>query len=81
MRFIIVLYLAQITSASQADIVPDILEFEKSWTPFLYKLAGCEQPRTFQKPVCDKSKREMDTVLVLKARKAAAKLFDLKEKT
>ena len=81
MRFIIVLYLAQITSASQADIVPDILEFEKSWTPFLYKLAGCEQPRTFQKPVCDKSKREMDTVLFLKARKAAAKLFDLKEKT
>jgi len=79
MRFLIVLYLAQITSATQADIVPDVLAFEKHWTPFLYKLAGCEQNRTFAPPVCDKSKREMDTVLFLKARKAAAKLFDLKE--
>ncbi len=79
MRFVLVLYLAQITSATQADIVPDILAFEKHWTPFLYKLAGCEQTKTFERPVCAPSKRELDRVLFLKARKAAAKLFDLKE--
>jgi len=79
MRFIIVLYLAQITSATQADIVPDIIEFEKHWTPFLYKLAGCAMNRTFERPVCDSSKREIDHVLFLKARKAAAKVFDLRE--
>jgi len=79
MRFIIVLYLAQITSATQADIVPDILEFEKSWTPFLYKLAGCQMSRTFERPSCDPAKREIDHLLFLKARKAAIKVFDLKE--
>ena len=79
MRFIIILYLAQITSASQADMVPDIIEFEKHWTPFLYKLTGCAMTRTFEPPVCDKAKREIDHVLFLKARKAATKLFDLRE--
>lgn len=81
MKLLILLILIPWATAAEPDIVPDILAFEKSWTPFLFKLAGCEQPRTFQKPVCDKSKREMDTALFLKARKAAAKLFDLKEKT
>lgn len=79
MRFLLILYLAQITSATEADIVPDIIAFEKHWTPFLFKLAGCEQTRTFERPVCEISKREFDRLLFLKSRKAAAKLFDLKE--
>ncbi len=79
MKLPLLLIVCQIITCAQADIVPDILEFEKHWTPFLYKLAGCVQNRTFAPPVCEKSKREIDHILFLKARKAAAKLFDLRE--
>lgn len=79
MKLFLLLVLIPWAPAAEPDIVPDILAFEKHWTPFLYKLAGCTQTRTFEKPVCDKSKREMDTALFLKSRKAAAKLFNLKD--
>lgn len=79
MKLSLLLIGCQIITSAQADIVTDILEFEKHWTPFLYKLAGCETNRTFERPVCDKTKREIDHVLFLKARKAATKVFDLRE--
>jgi len=79
MKMLLLLILIPWAPAAEPDIVPDILAFEKHWTPFLYKLAGCEQTRTFEKPVCRDEKREMDTALFLKARKAAAKLFSLKD--
>lgn len=81
MRIVLpVLVLFTMTATPAADPIPAVVAFEQVWNPFVRKLAGCPLEGVLVSPKqCNLTLSSWDYHLFLRSRKAAAKLFDLKE--
>lgn len=56
-----------------------IIAFERQWDPYVRTLLGCPDEGLMTTETCDGERSQRDYARFLKARKAAAKLFDLRE--
>jgi hypothetical protein len=62
------------------DHTREVLEFEKHWDPYVRRLFGCALTGPFDETNCSPGAQERDVKSYMRARRAAMRVFDLKEK-